>query len=303
MRRAIAAIGRVFITAGLLILLFVGYQLWGTGILEARAQDDLESEFNELEPIERPKNKNAKPAVLPPIKPGGALGLITIPEAGVRKWFVSGTSREDLQQGPGHYPSNPLPGQQGNAAIAGHRTTYGAPFFNLDNLEAGDLIVTESLLGRHVYTVYDKLIVDPNQIEVVDPKSKKPELTLTTCNPKYSAAQRLIIKAKLTPGVEGGEKAWKDGQVKLQGGKEKVSELPGFDSEEQVSIEASLAGDGESLKPALFFGLVAAGVGLLWWWAFRRFRMFSTWIVGVVPFLGALFFCYVYIEKLLPSGY
>jgi len=199
-RRTVAGIGRTLITLGLLILLFVGYQLWGTDIFTARAQDKLEHQLDQLlgstpsttEPTRPtstagpgpttptstpPTTAKPKPVQLPPIAEGDPLGRIRIPAAGVDWIFVQGTQRDDLAKGPGHYPSTPMPGQPGNAAIAGHRTTHGAPFYNIDKLRArtkdtpGDYIVTDSLIGTHVFEVIEQRIVKPSDTWVAGPMS------------------------------------------------------------------------------------------------------------------------------------
>src|SRR5687768_12040971 len=117
-RSILGGIGRAFIAAGALILLFVAYQLWGTGVAEARSQDRLKDDFGAA------AAKPAKPedAVAPP--EGEAIAIVRIPKIGVEKAVVEGVGVPDLKKGPGHYPGTPLPGQAGNAAIAGHRTTY-----------------------------------------------------------------------------------------------------------------------------------------------------------------------------------
>ncbi len=105
-----------------------------------------------------------------------------------------------LRNGAGHMPTTPLPGQPGNSVISGHRTTYGAPFHNLDVLEVGDRIEVETALGVHVYEVrVEPFIVKPTELWVAGPRAGA-WLTLTTCHPKFSAAERLIIQAELVEG-------------------------------------------------------------------------------------------------------
>ena len=113
--------------------------------------------------------------------------------------MFEGVDRETLTQGPGHMPGTPLPGQPGNAVISGHRTTYGRPFFDFDLLEPGDLIEVETAIGLHTYVVRSSIIVEPTDVWVTDDKEGA-WLTLTTCNPKFSARQRLIINAELVSG-------------------------------------------------------------------------------------------------------
>ena len=128
---------------------------------------------------------------------GNPVGLMRIAKIGLDKVIVQGTSTNDLRQGPGHYPGTPLPGEVGNAAIAGHRTTYGAPFYNLDELVPGDPIVITTVQGTFTYSVTGTVIVSPNDTSVVD-NTTFPELTLTTCNPRFSASQRLVVHARST---------------------------------------------------------------------------------------------------------
>lgn len=136
---------------------------------------------------------------------GDALGVIRIPSIELDKVIINGTRRDDLRKGPGHYPSTPLPGQAGNAAIAGHRTTYGAPFGDLDQLEPGDLIEVETFQGTFFYEVLSQtgpdgetgyFIVEPHQVEILDDFGDN-RLTLTACHPKYSARQRIVVQAQL----------------------------------------------------------------------------------------------------------
>jgi sortase A len=184
--RTLGAIGRSLITAGVLILMFVGYQLWGTGIHEARAQNTLEADFAEqlatTSTTEAPKpGKKIELIPPPPPKPGEGVARIRIPAIGVDKIVVEGVQLSDLKRGPGHYPESPLPGNPGNAAIAGHRTTYGAPFNRLDELKPGDDILVTTLQGKFRYVVMPvetveggktvksgHLIVAPTQTEVLD---------------------------------------------------------------------------------------------------------------------------------------
>jgi sortase A len=339
-RRTVAGIGRTLITLGLLILLFVGYQLWGTDIFTARAQDKLEGKLQELiggvqTPTTRPRATTTttgpkrprtpsttvapKPLQLPPIAEGDPLGRIRIPAAGVDWIFVQGTERNDLAKGPGHYPSTPLPGQVGNAAIAGHRTTHGAPFYNVDRLRArtadtpGDYIVTDTLIGTHVFEVVEQRIVKPTDTWVAGPmtlpeqalnrgglklNATKSYLTLTSCNPRFSARERIVILAELIDnrnkpkGAPQSERAV--GTVKFKGQTNRPN---------AQALQEGLEGDISSRVPAFLAGLFAIIVGMIWWWAFRRYRHPFTWLIGVVPFLAVLFVFYVYLERMLPANY
>ena len=298
MRTVIGAIGRVLITVGLLILLFVAYQLWGTGIYEARAQSDLESQFNRELGRQRSQNTTTttstptattEPTALPPVPADGdPVGVIKIDKIGVDKVVVEGTSVPDLRKGPGHYAGSPMPGQLGNAAIAGHRTTYGAPFGDLDRLSKNDTISVRTLTGTWEYVLVDNpFVVKPDQTEVLDP-TVDPDigqplatLTLTTCHPKYQATERLIVKAQLTS---------------------RQTPLPGPDRTKLV-LDTGLSGGSESRTPVFVAGLIAALVGGLWWFLFHRYARWTTWFAGVIPFLVALFVFYTYLERVLPNNY
>jgi sortase A len=203
------------------MFMFVGYQLWGTGIEEAQSQNRLEDSFAELvarvedspDPTVDATNPQSptttvagvvdpEPAETPDpiaIVEGDPVAIIELPTIGVKKFVVAGVQTADLKKGPGHYPDTPFPGELGNAAIAGHRTTYGEPFRQLDELELGDEIKVTDLFGREfVYRVTGTQIVGPSDSWVVattDPTIAT--LTLTTCHPEFSAKQRLIVSAEL----------------------------------------------------------------------------------------------------------
>jgi len=126
---------------------------------------------------------------------GDAIGRIEIPSIGVSEYVVEGTDTATLRKGPGHYPDTPLPGGRGTAAIAGHRTTYGAPFRRLDDLNRGDRIVVDMPDSRYVYRVERVKIVDDSDLSVLEPVGYR-RLMLSACHPLYSAAQRIIIFAR-----------------------------------------------------------------------------------------------------------
>jgi sortase A len=313
-RTVIGAVGRFLVTVGLLILLFVAYQLWGTGIYEARAQSDLKSKFHrEISNATTPTTAaattttGAAPPTTVPVAPAGPgaptvppdgdpVGEIMIPKIGVDKIVVEGTTVPDLRMGPGHYAGSPLPGQLGNVAIAGHRTTYGAPFGDLDQLARGDSIQIRTTYGTWFYVVDavprkgggfwpdHPFAVSPDAVEVLEPSvdpttgQQLATLTLTTCNPKYQASQRLIVKARLTQ-----------------------PPLPA--PVVRPKLVAGLSGGTESRIPALITGLIAAAVGGLWWLIFHRYPRWTTWLAGVLPFLVTLFVFYFFLERLLPNNY
>ena len=128
---------------------------------------------------------------------GDALTRITIDRIDVSEVVVEGTTASALRAGSGHYPETPLPCAPGNVAIAGHRTTYGRPFHNLDRLAPGDVITLQTPVGSCTYVVdAAPFIVAPTELSIVQDKGRD-MLTLTTCHPKGSAEQRLIVTATL----------------------------------------------------------------------------------------------------------
>lgn len=128
--------------------------------------------------------------------PGDAIGRIDIPAIGVRDYVVEGTDLENLRKGPGHYPDTPLPGDRGTVAIAGHRTTYGAPFRRIDELDRGQEIAVDMPYGRYVYRVERTKIVEPTDLSVLD-RVRHDRLVLSACHPLYSAAQRVVVFSRL----------------------------------------------------------------------------------------------------------
>jgi sortase A len=128
--------------------------------------------------------------------PGDALGRLLIPSIDVSEYVVEGTDAGNLRKGPGHYPETPLPGERGTVAIAGHRTTYGAPFRKLDEVEKGDRIIVELPYGTFIYRVERTQIVDDSALWVTK-KVGYNRLVLTACHPLYSAEQRIVAFARL----------------------------------------------------------------------------------------------------------
>lgn len=204
-------IGQTLITVGVVILLFVGYELWFTGIYTRTEQHQLTQQLQHswLTP----------PAAIQPLaypRLGSGFAIVRVPRLG-RHWkyvIVEGTGTEQLKKGPGHYPGTALPGEVGNFAVAGHRTTYLAPFYNLDRVHAGNRIYIETRSAWFVYrvqripgtTAKAQEIVSPSDVQVAYPVPDQPDpalqptlrvLTFTTCNPRYSAEQRLVIHALL----------------------------------------------------------------------------------------------------------
>lgn len=184
------SLGRLCIIAASILAGYLLWVLWGTGLITARAQDDLRQEF-----APKLENPRVPPAGEPVRIPGDAVAEIIIPRIELDAIVVNGTGTEDLKKGPGLYPGSALPWEpSGRVAIAGHRTTYGAPFWDLDRLKEGDLIQLATEYGTFDYRVVRTEIVQPSATQVLD-QTERPTLVLTTCNPRFSAAQRLIVIA------------------------------------------------------------------------------------------------------------
>jgi sortase A len=225
-RWVVGGVGKVLIATGLLMFAFVGYQLWGTGIEHAQDQRQLKDEFREklalvsdtiaispsLQPT-LPSVSLADPSsssttvppttvpptvALPPVELGDAVAVLEIPRIDVTQYVVAGVRTADLKRGVGHFPDTPMPGQFGNAALAGHRTTYGAPFFDVDQLAPGDEIKVTTLFGSYVYRVTGTQIVSPSDYQVIATTSvDEATLTLVSCHPRYTARERIIVSAAL----------------------------------------------------------------------------------------------------------
>ena len=203
---ALRGFGELLITLGLVVLLFCYYELSFTGWYTSRSQTRLQTQFAvpASVPSAGPATSGASGPAAPPI--GSALAQIFIPRLGRDFHYivVEGIGTEALKEGPGHFPSSALPGELGNTVISGHRTTYLAPFNRLDELQQGDAVVLETRTQWFTYRVTGEQVVLPSAIEVTFPVPGRPGvlptqslLTLTTCNPKYSAQTRLIVRGTL----------------------------------------------------------------------------------------------------------
>jgi sortase A len=215
LRRALRALSTVLIVSGLILLADAGLTLvWQEPVSAVYAklqQDRLDDELQELEraPLE-PAEERALEKIPDPrrrlafraralerrLEPGDPMGRIVMPSIGVSEVFVEGTEAGDLRSGPGHYSQTPLPGERGTVAIAGHRTTYGAPFRDVDKLDTGDRIELRMPYGRFTYRVERTRIVEPTETSVID-RVDHDRLVLSACHPLYSAAQRIIVFARL----------------------------------------------------------------------------------------------------------
>ena len=271
---------------------------------------------------------------LPPIEEGDPIGILRIPRIDVEKQIVAGVTVADLKTGPGHFPQTPMPGELGNAAIAGHRTTFGGPFLHLDELEVGDEIVFTNLYSQEfVYRVTGTEVVDPSDghvINTTDPGIAT--LTLVTCTPVRTSEQRLIINATLdateSPAPTATQRYYgQEGDA--------ITELPGDDVTETSTVESSAPPESAAPtttsaaaipdRPAGFsdadpfaagwfsdsgawthvfawgLALVAVCVGCYLLARSLR-RRWVGWVVGALPFTFLLYFFFQNVNRLLPPG-
>jgi sortase A len=356
----VGGLGRILISIGLLMFAFVAYQLWGTGIETARAQDALEEEFDELlatAPATDAPTTTAPEDTLPDttapddtvpdttgpetttpgdtvaadasatafeIEEGDAIARLEIPAIGVDTIVVAGVEKSDLKRGPGHFPETPLPGQLGNSAIAGHRTTYGQPFFDVDKLQPGDEMIVTMPTGRYVYVVTGQQIVSPSDYQVVataDPTVAT--LTLTSCHPKWTARERIIVTGELEaddstgpvtePVVNYGRPLdspddGRETDSANDAGAEETED-PATGGTQAVNEEiADAFSDGWFSDPAAnpqvaLWGIVLSAIAVGAWALSRRVgRNWVGLVVGIVPFTVALYFFFQNVNRLLPPN-
>ena len=368
-RWVVGGIGKTLITLGLLMFAFVGYQLWGTGIQTARAQNKLETQFEKLmqsttaaattsttttttavttdsQPLPPESTVAATSTVpvapeTPPVPNGDVIAKLLIPKIDLDWYVVQGVGKDDLAQGPGHFRETPMPGQLGNAAIAGHRTTHGAPFGDLNELEPGDLItvVMANGSGTFVYVVTGTVIVEPNEyakvIPTIDPTVAT--LTLATCHPEFTSRQRMIVQAVLVPEQSGQVMAppvttageaepadtlptealpaetlpTKDGAttVATETGATDVTDTTIADV---VAVDTALPEDGFSggwfddsaaIPHAIAWGLLLLAVGVGAYFVGKASkRLYVSFLVGFIPFVVVLYFFFENVNRLLPPG-
>ncbi|WP_237492525.1 class E sortase [Modestobacter sp. L9-4] len=237
---AARGLGQLLVTAGLVVMLFVFYEVYVTDFINDRTQGQLSDEIHQQWEAAPPVDP-AAPLVAPPV--GQPVAVVHIPRLGAdyQRVVLEGTAEDELSQGPGHYVGTALPGQPGNVALAGHRVGKGSPFLDADKLLPGDPIVVETATSWYVYRVLGtpgttdygtdangvpgQQIVTPDRVDVIAPvpggnEASAPAgayLTLTTCHPKYSARQRLVVHAVLDGGAISKAEA-PDGPPALQEG-------------------------------------------------------------------------------------
>jgi sortase A len=368
--RVLGSVGRTLITAGVVVLLFVAFQLWGTNIQEARAQGDLRSEFDGTVTAAQDQfavftdagtidtgtidtgtidtgtidtgtiDDDALPApstttpeelsleILALFFPedGDAIARIEIPEIGLDKIVVNGVQVSDLRKGPGQYPGTAGVGTEGNTSIAGHRTTYGAPFNRIDELRPGDEIHLTGVLGRFTYRVVAPEIAFPDREQTLDSVGDghiivnpgatwvlgefgDDRVTLTACHPKLSSRQRIIVAAELVePPVKAPE--FDPEIVAVVTGEEPVepvlvgeTQLPA----EPITLDEGLNGERGAIPGAVAWMVAATAIwvlaGIIGRARFRqRGERIAVRMVGLVPVAICLWFSFDMIDRALPAG-
>jgi sortase A len=352
----VGGLGKVLITLGLLMFAFVAYQLWGTGIQTSRSQDSLQGQFNNaLQSTTTSSTTTTTTSTAPPhsvvstssttsttttvpvalasnANDGDPIAQLEIPTIHLRWIVVQGVAYHDLKKGPGHFPETPLPGQLGNAAIAGHRTTYGAPFFDLDKLAPGDLIELTTLAGHYTYKVTGSEVVRPDQYADVIPTRDhtKATLTLSTCTPVSISSHRLIVHAELVTKTSGqvyrpptnttiahttttsatlpGESAPTTTAATGAGGVATTTVSTSANPSDTTSgnTDAFSQGwfsDGSAILPSILWGLALLAVTVGAYFVGKRYRrLWVCFAVGFAPFIVVLYFFFENVNRLLPPG-
>lgn len=204
-RWGIGTLGEVLVTVGAVLLLFVVWQLFWTDVEANRAQSSTVTtlERNFASQAEESRTQGVQPSA---VRMGKAFAILRIPRFGAdyARPVFEGTDHDTLTKGVGHYVGTAKPGEVGNFAIAGHRTTYGRPFSDIDRLREGDKVIVETRNGFSVYAVVRHEIVPPTHTQAIAPVPDQPGatpiasfLTMTACHPKYSAARRYVVFAAL----------------------------------------------------------------------------------------------------------
>lgn len=205
MRQATRAAGEIFLTLGVIGMLFIGYLIWGTAMRADSAQHQFTSELNEQWGQAPAGGGRARPEQLD-VATGQPFAFIRIPAFGPHWQFtlIEGTALAQLDLSPGHVPDTQWPGQVGNFAVAGHRVTAGNPFWSLPSLRPGDLVYIQTKLNDYTYRVTGKRMVLPTDLGVLDPVPGHPAqrptqrlITLITCDPAWTGTHRVIVTGVL----------------------------------------------------------------------------------------------------------
>lgn len=287
--RALDLVGKTLISAGVLLLLFVAYQLWGTGLAERQAQDKLKSQFVTTTVPSTPSNSPSTTVARVSPTTGDVVAQIIIDSIKVDKFVIAGVGYKELEKGPGLFTGSPLPGQLGNVAISGHRTTYGAPFSRIDELATGDRIVMKTSQATYTYRVSSApKVVKPSDVDVirtVDPT--RATLTLITCHPKWTSENRLVISAALLPEI--------------------VPQQPTVFTATESNPESVFAEgwfhDPSAWPMVIFFAILLVGIALAANVLSRKkWRAVVVYPIAAVVFLPTLFMFFGFLTRLLPTN-
>lgn len=281
-----------------MVLGFVAYQLWGTGIATARYQRELERDFAAI--AETSSTTPPAPVVTAPppepvaTRPGQVLGRIVSEKMGIDVYFVHGVRYSNLKKGPGWFPETARVGGAGNAGIAGHRTSYGAPFANINRLEPGDKITVVTSDGSFDYFVTSKTVVAPTDTYVLRTTDwSTSTITLVSCHPKYSSKKRIIVSAVQT--------AWVPPVVTT------VAPPPPSSADlADEGLEGGWFHDPSGTFPSILWGVLAMGV---WFNARylaersrRRAPRLAILSAGFVVLAVPMFYFYENVSRLLPTN-
>jgi sortase A len=186
-------VGAGLLCAGALAFLGLGAYVWYTNNYTRKQQKELLGAWKK-KPMAVSQLVNAT------VAPGAPIAQLVVPRLNLQAIVVQLAGLDDranLNRGPGHVPDTAYPGMPGNCFIAGHRTTYGAPFGALDQMRNGDKIILITAEGRHIYTVTEQRIVDPHDLSVLGQEGE-PRVTLMACHPKFTARQRILVIGRLS---------------------------------------------------------------------------------------------------------
>lgn len=266
--------GRVITLVGLALVLFIGFEVFVSALVESRSQHQALSAFKQVARTSR-AGAVAAPA------PGDPVALLSIPGLGLTQVVTEGVTSGDLQRGPGHLPGTALPGEVGNAVIAARRATFGGPFRRVDRLHPGDVVWCTTPQGSFRYVVTEVGVVRPGRADVLAPTAEA-TLTLVTASPPYLASSRLVATAKL------------DG-VPLPAARLQPFAPGGED--------VALSGDASALPLALLWlQLLAITVFAAWrlyrWRPQARRATYLLTTPVIVALLGLLFLA---VDRLLPA--
>jgi sortase A len=225
---------------------------------------------------------------------GDVVGLISIPKVGLTKYVVFGVKYKDLAKGPGMFPGSPMPGGAGNLAIAGHRTTSGAPFGDIDKLKVGDKITVTTSTKSFTYSVTGSKVVQPIDVSVIASTDKSNAyITLITCYPKYSSSKRLVVTGVLDTAPDPTAAT--------------VIAQSASGAAKSTALDSGWMHDRRAIGPTLLYAvLLMLAWTLTWLWqrtpAWRTRRWYVIFPVAALPTLVLLYFFFENLSRLLPSN-